>query len=172
LNLPTLKWSNAGNIHLLNAGHQIQKDPLILFEKIDDAVIEKQIEKLKKQKTQPNITSSNLTPQKTEIAFEDFEKCDIRVGTVLKAEKVPNTDKLLKLEVDLGYETRTIVSGVAHCIAPEDLINKQVIVLANLKPRKIKGIESKGMILYAENTEGKLIPVSPQTTIPNGSVVK
>jgi len=172
LNLPTLKWSNAGNIHLLNVGHQIQKESLILFEKIDDAVIEKQIEKLKKQKSQPNITSSNLTPQKTEIAFEDFEKCDIRVGTVLKAEKVPNTNKLLKLEVDLGYETRTIVSGVAHCIAPEDLINKQVIVLANLKPRKIKGIESKGMILYAENTEGKLIPVSPQTPISNGSVVK
>jgi methionyl-tRNA synthetase len=171
LKLPDLKWNAAGHINILNPGHIIQYEPLILFEKIDDATIQKQIDKLN-QKKQTLPSATHLPPLKNEIAFEEFEKCDIRTGTVLKAEKVPNTDKLLKLEVDMGFEKRTIVSGVAHCISPEELVNKQVIVLANLKPRKIKGIESKGMILYAENTEGKLVPVSPTTPLPNGSVVK
>ncbi|MEW6772745.1 MAG: methionine--tRNA ligase [Bacteroidota bacterium] len=170
LKLPIMKWNAAGSINILNAGHQIQKEALILFEKIDDSIIQKQIDKLHQSKSQ--TLSQNIHPLKPEINIEDFDKCDLRIGKVLKAEKVPNTDKLLKLEVDLGFEIRTIVSGVAHCISPEEIINKQVIVLANLKPRKIKGIESKGMILYAENTEGKLIPVSPIKNINNGSIVK
>ncbi len=172
-NLPKLTWSSAGNINILNEQHIIQKDPLILFSKIEDKDIQKEIEKLqlKKQTTQ-SIAAPNTHPIKQELNFEDFEKCDIRVGTVLSAEKVPNTDKLLKLEIDLGFEKRTIVSGVAHCINPNDLINKQVIVLANLKPRKIKGIESKGMVLYAENTEGRLVAVAPIQQMPNGAIVK
>ncbi len=170
-NLPPLRWANAGNINILHAGHCIRKEPLILFEKIDDTPIENQVKKLHDKK---NILSSqsNILPVKPEINFEDFEKCDIRIGQVTKAEKVPNTDKLLKLEVNIGTEIRTIVSGVAHCITPEEIIHKQVIVLANLKPRKIRGIESKGMILYAENEQGKLVPVSPVMTMPNGGVVK
>lgn len=171
LHIPKYKWANAGNIHILNAGHQIQKEPLILFEKIEDSVIQKQVEKLyqSRQKISPVIQKF---PLKQEISIDDFDKCDIRVGTVLNAEKVPDTDKLLKLQVDLGFEIRTIVSGVAHCINAQDLIHKQVIVLVNLKPRKIKGIESKGMILYAEDENGKLVPVSPSVTMPNGGVVK
>jgi methionyl-tRNA synthetase len=174
LQLQPLKWANAGSIHLLNAGHIIQKESLILFEKIEDKVIEKQLEKLHQKKSEQQQQNPLISkfPLKTEINIEDFDKCDIRVGTVITAEKVQGTDKLMKLEVDLGFEKRTIVSGVAHCLSPDDLINKQVIVLANLKPRKIRGIESKGMILYAENAEGKLVPVSPQNSIPNGSVVK
>ncbi len=169
-NLPLLRWANAGNINLLHAGHCIRKEPLILFEKIDDVSIENQLKKLHNKK---NISASpNIPPIKPEINFEDFEKCDIRIGQVVKAEKVPNTDKLLKLEVDIGLEIRTIVSGVAHCIAPEEILHKQVIVLANLKPRKIRGIESKGMILYAEDEQGKLVPVSPVITMPNGGMVK
>ncbi|MCX7729237.1 MAG: methionine--tRNA ligase [Bacteroidia bacterium] len=172
LNLSPLKWNVAGNITILNDGHCIQKEPLILFEKIEDAVIQKQTEKLNQNKKQQIISVTNVKPLKDEITFEEFEKCDIRIGTVLSAEKVPNTDKLMKLEVDLGFEKRTIVSGVAHCIAPEEMLHKQVIVLANLKSRKIKGIESKGMILYAEDSNGKLVPVSPVSAIPNGSVFK
>ncbi len=170
-NLPKYKWANAGDIHILSDGHLIQKEPLILFEKIDDAIVNKQIEKLHQGRHITDNVNSKF-PLKSEINFEDFDKCDIRVGTVLSAEKVPNTDKLLKLEVDIGFEKRTIVSGVAHSINPQDLINKQVIVLANLKSRKIKGIESKGMILYAEDINGKLVPVSPNVTVLNGSVVK
>lgn len=172
-NIPLLKWTSAGNSNLLNANHPLKSDKLILFEKIENETIQKEIEKLhqKKQSTLNNEIHPSF-PLKNEIQLEDFEKCDIRVGTVLSAEKVKGTDKLLKLEVDLGFEKRTIVSGVAHCILPEELINKQVIVLANLKPRKIRGIESKGMILYAENTEGKLVPVSPVSSMPNGSIVK
>ncbi|HPQ09547.1 MAG TPA: methionine--tRNA ligase [Bacteroidia bacterium] len=174
LQLQPLKWANAGSIHLLNAGHIIQKESLILFEKIEDKVIEKQLEKLHQKKSEQQQQNPLISkfPLKTEINIEDFDKCDIRVGTVITAEKVQGTDKLMKLEVDLGFEKRTIVSGVAHCLSPDDLINKQVIVLANLKPRKIRGIESKGMILYAENVEGKLVPVSPHNSMPNGSVVK
>lgn len=171
LHLPKYQWSSAGSIHLLNAGHQIQKHPLILFEKIDDANIQQQIEKLTQQKQTIHPVIQKF-PLKPEINIDDFDKCDIRIGTVLSAEKVPNTDKLLNLKVDLGFEVRTIVSGVGHCINPSDLVNKQVIVLANLKPRKIKGIESKGMILYAEDENGKLIAVSPLSIITNGSVVK
>ncbi|GIV27595.1 MAG: methionine--tRNA ligase [Bacteroidia bacterium] len=172
LKLPHLKWSNAGSVNILNTGHQIQKEPIILFEKIEDSVIEKQIQKLQEKKVSYTNNNQPLMPLKTEISIDEFDKCDIRVGKVLKAEKVPNTDKLLKLEVDIGLEIRTIVSGVAHCINPKDIVGKQVIVLANLKPRKIKGIESKGMILYADNGNGQLVPVSPIQELTNGSSVK
>lgn len=170
--LPELKWNMAGNINLLHAGHIIQKESLILFEKIEDAVIEQQVKKLKSIKQTSTFSTAQYMPLKAEINIDEFDKCDIRVGKVKKAEKVPHTDKLLKLEVDLGFEVRTIVSGVAHCLTPDELIGKQVIVLANLKPRKIKGIESKGMILYAENTQGKLLPISPASPIEEGAVVK
>lgn len=172
LKLAPLHWASAGSINILNAGHQIQKNPIILFEKIDDHTIQLQVEKLHQSKQTNLISKNNTPPLKPEINFEEFEKCDIRTGTVIKAEKIPHTDKLLKLEVNLGFETRTIVSGIAHCIAPNEILNKQVIVLTNLKPRKIKGVESKGMILYAEDIHGKLVPVSPITPVPDGFYVK
>ena len=111
-------------------------------------------------------------PAKETVSFEDFTKIDMRTATVLEAEKVPNTDKLLKLTIDTGIDIRTIVSGIAEYFNPQDMVGKQISIVANLEPRKIKGIESKGMILMAEDTEGKLVLVSPLENIGNGSVIK
>jgi methionyl-tRNA synthetase len=111
-------------------------------------------------------------PQKPEITIDDFLKIDLRVATILSAEKVEKADKLLKLELDLGYEVRTVLSGIAMHYKPEDIVGKQVTVVANLAPRKMRGIESKGMILMAQNQDGSLIFVSPVTTADTGSEVK
>ncbi len=174
-----LNWENIGDMQLVKGNHQLGKASL-LFEKIEDEIIEVQIAKLKKtveqkpeigeQKSEPLATRN---PQlATPITFDDFAKIDLRVGTILTAEKVEKADKLLKLSVDLGFETRTIVSGIAQHFTPEELPGKQVCVVANLAPRKLRGIESKGMILLAEDENGKLIFVSPETAVANGSMVR
>ncbi len=150
----------------LSAGH-VLKPPELLFEKIEDEVIEFQISKLSKP-----VSASAMPAIKSEITFDDFSGMDIRTATILKAEKVQNADKLLKLEIDLGLEQRTIVSGIAEHYKPEEIIGKQVCIIANLAPRKIKGIESRGMILMAEGADKKLHFVSPATLTDNGSTVK
>ncbi|HEU4902472.1 MAG TPA: methionine--tRNA ligase subunit beta, partial [Flavisolibacter sp.] len=130
----------------------------------------------KQQPAMSNEQTADTQPQpanvKAEIVYEDFDKLDLRIGTILTAEKVQKADKLLKLEVDLGFEKRTIVSGIAQHFTPEELLNKQVIVVANLAPRKMRGIESQGMILTAEEPGGKLILVNPDSMAQNGANVK
>ncbi len=182
LNLEKIDWKNATG-QILKPGHQLGQAAL-LFEKIEDDAIGKQIAKLQSTKinrmpenneaVQPE--SSNPQPEtstlKPETSFDDFSKMDLRVATILEAERVPKTDKLLKLKIDLGYEQRTIVSGIAHCFEPEKIIGQQVTIIVNLAPRKIKGIESKGMILMAEDGDGNLKFVMPSEKINNGSTVK
>jgi len=182
-----LEWENAGKARLLSVGYSLRA-PELLFRKIDDAEITAQIEKLQKAeamaasgKEQPS-TSNGDTPSATtgttapvelkpEIVYDDFAKLDLRVGKVLHAEKVEKTDKLLKLEIDLGFEKRTVVSGIALHYKPEDIIGKQVVVVANLAPRKMRGIESKGMILMAEDNKGVLHFINPETDINPGAGV-
>jgi methionyl-tRNA synthetase len=145
-----------------------------LFRKIEDEEIVKQMGKLQMNAVKPNTTEP--VPQsftkKAEIQFPDFEKLELRSGIILEAEKVAKADKLLKLQVDLGFEKRTIVSGIALHFKPEDIIGKQVVVVANLAPRKMKGIESNGMILMAEDSAGKLIFVAAEEKISPGSEVR
>jgi methionyl-tRNA synthetase len=171
INTDEIKWSYAGSTELLAPGHQIGKAEL-LFEKIEDDAINRQIEKLMMTKKANEAASAKIVPAKDAVSFDDFTKLDIRTATVLEAEKVPKTTKLLKLKVDCGIDTRTIVSGIAEFFEPESLVGKQILIIANLEPRKIKGIESKGMILTAEDKNGKLVLVSPAGPISNGSIVK
>lgn len=179
LNGTNLSWKNIGEMDLLKPGHQLNKATL-LFEKIEDAAIEIQVAKLKKtenvvietESSNELKTEKKCEPLQPEITFDDFAKIDLRIGTILTAEKVEKADKLLKLSVDLGFETRTIVSGIAAYFKPESLPGTQVCVVANLAPRKLRGIESKGMILLAENADGKLVFVTPQEAILAGSGVK
>ena len=151
------------------AGHKINKSEL-LFAKIEDEAINKQIDKLLATKA-ANETST-AAPLKPAVSFDDFSKMDIRTATILEAEKVPKTTKLLKLKIDTGLDVRTIVSGIAEHYTPEKIIGKQISIIANLEPRKIKGIESCGMILMAEDKEGKLVMVSPSDKVSNGSTIK
>ncbi len=167
-------WAQAGNSDLLVAGNQIEK-PTLLFAKIEDDEIEKQIEKLKASKKE-NIVPPKLAPKtalldKEMVDFEDFTKLDMRIATILEAEKIPKTSKLLKLKLDTGTEQRTVGRGIAESYHPEEIIGKQVTLLANLKPRKIRGIESQGMILMAENSEGKLAFLIPDKTVENGGAI-
>lgn len=176
-----LEWENAGKMNLLNVGYPL-KAPELLFRKIEDDEIKAQVEKLhanlvkntNEQKMQQNATNEapTLPEQKPEITIDDFARIDLRAGTILHAEKVEKADKLLKLEIDLGYEKRTVLSGIAMHFTPEEIIGRRVTVVANLAPRKMRGIESKGMILMAQNEEGKLIFVSPLDAAMNGSEVK
>lgn len=176
-----LDWENAGKIDLLKVNYPLRA-PEILFRKIEDAEVTAQVEKLKskslkmqeeKSKAENPDTPTTVQPvAKETIQFDDFAKVDLRVGTILAAEKVEKADKLLKLQVDMGSETRTIVSGIAMHFAPEAIVGKQVVVVANLAPRKMRGIESNGMILMAENAEGKLVFVSPVNEVGAGSEVK
>ncbi len=177
-----LDWENAGKMNLLNVGYPL-KAPELLFRKIEDDEIKAQVEKLhanlvktSQQQVQQNATTeteeSAIPAQKPEITIDDFVKIDLRAGTILHAEKVEKADKLLKLEIDLGYEKRTVLSGIAMHFSPEEIIGKRVTVVANLAPRKMRGIESKGMILMAQNEEGKLVFVAPTDTAMNGSEVK
>lgn len=176
-----LEWENAGKLNLLNVGYPLRA-PELLFRKIEDEEIKAQVEKLhanlvkssNEQKMEQNgTTETSIIPaQKPEITIDDFMKIDLRAGTILHAEKVEKADKLLKLEIDLGYEKRTVLSGIAMHFSPEEIIGKQVTVVANLAPRKMRGIESKGMILMAQNADGKLIFVSPLDAASNGSEVK
>jgi methionyl-tRNA synthetase len=171
LNVDVLEWDKLGTIGILSEGHQLSV-PKLLFDKIEDDIIEVQINKLKATKQSiSSVTAPSLTPQKETIQFEDFEKIDIRTVTIIAAERVPKTDKLLKLTIDTGIDTHTIVSGIAEFYKPEDIIGKQVCVLVNLAPKKIKGIESQGMILMAKNSSGKMCLLQPSETIDNGSEI-
>jgi methionyl-tRNA synthetase len=171
LNYNGVKWDDAGRTDLIKAGHLINK-PELLFDKIEDDAINRQVEKLMRTKTDNEVTEIQVIPQKDPVSFDDFTRLDIRTATILEAEKVPKTNKLLKLKIDCGIDIRTIVSGIAEYFDPESLPGKQISIIANLEPRKIKGIESKGMILMAEDSEGKLVIITPEEKIGNGSIIK
>lgn len=192
-----LDWENAGSMKLLSVGYSLRA-PELLFRKIDDAEVGAQVEKLKlagkekisaeqagivsaapeakseypKKEEAATINEPSLESLKPEIVYDDFAKLDLRIGTIISAEKVEKADKLLKLQVDLGFEKRTIVSGIAQHFSPENLLNKQVVVVANLAPRKMRGIESQGMILLAEQPDGKLVFVTPENIMTNGVGVR
>lgn len=156
---------------LLPAGHQINKAEL-LFSKIEDEHIQKQLDKLEASKKANEAENAVVDPEKETVQFEDFTSMDLRVGTILEAEKMPKTKKLLVLKVDTGIDVRTIVSGIAESFKPEDIIGKQVTVLVNLAPRKLRGVESQGMILMTEDANGNLVFVNPDATgIPNGKSI-
>jgi methionyl-tRNA synthetase len=163
------KWSDAGSAELLREGHALGNSAL-LFEKIEDDVIEKQLKKLFNKKK--SMESAPVAPLKKEITFDDFDKLDIRVGKVLTAEKMEKSNKLLKLTVDTGVDKRTVLSGIAQHYSPDQIIGKQVTLIVNLAPRKMMGIESQGMILMAEDSNGQLKLVQPSDLVFPGSVVK
>ena len=170
-----LTWARLGEEALLPEGHGIGAAEL-LFAKIEDDAIQAQLDRLDRIKAEKEAAAAaeaakKVAPQKEECVYEDFEKMDIRTATVLAAERVPKTDKLLKLTIDTGIDTRTIVSGIAEFYSPEDMVGKQIVILANLKPRMLRGIESKGMILMAQQGDGKMRFVTPQETVTNGSVI-
>ncbi len=170
LNIEKYNWDLIGSSDLINPGHKINKTSL-LFEKIDDKVVEAQVQKLLDSKKANELANAEAEPQKENISFDDFTKMDIRLGTVLEAEKVPKTKKLLKLLIDTGIDKRTVVSGIAEFYQPEDVTGKQVTILVNLAPRKIKGIESQGMILMASNIDGELSFIEPEKQFKNGSLI-
>ena len=163
-------WEQLGAMNLIEAGHTIG-EPTLLFEKIENEVIQKQLDKLEATKAANAAAEVKAEPQKEECTYDDFQKMDIRVSTILEAEKVAKTKKLLKLTVDTGIDKRTIVSGIAEHFTPEELIGKQVLVLVNLQPRELKGILSKGMILMAEDATGKLRLLQPSEAVAAGSMV-
>jgi methionyl-tRNA synthetase len=188
-----LNWENGGKAKLLSVGYSL-REPQLLFRKIEDGEIAEQIQKLKLKSKKveeskneeisgsqipvtgnPQLETSNQQPvdsnTKPQIVFDDFAKIDLKVGTIIRAEKVEKADKLLKLQIDLGFETRTIVSGIAVHFKPEEIVGRQVTVVANLAPRKMRGIESNGMILMAEDKTGKLHFINPETKIDEGSGV-
>ena len=174
-NAPTIDWEQLGASDILPEGHQLGEAEL-LFAKIEDDVIQKQLDRLaairaEKEAEAKAELAKQVTPQKEECTFEDFGKMDIRTATVLEAERVPKTDKLLKLTIDTGIDKRVIVSGIAEYYSPEDMLGKQICILANLKPRVIKGIESKGMILMAKQNDGTMRFITPQETVTNGAEI-
>jgi methionyl-tRNA synthetase len=171
LNLGKLDWEKFGDTGLLPPRHKINQ-PELLFEKIEDNMIEVQIQKLLDTKKANEMAAATAKPAKENIQFDDFGKMDIRAGTILEAEKVAKTKKLLKLKIDTGIDKRTVVSGIAEYYEPEDLIGKQVSILVNLEPKNLKGIVSQGMILCAENADGSLSIVTPDQKVKNGSEVK
>ena len=171
LNLGKPGWDMLGRADILAAGHTLG-EPSLLFDKIEDDAIEKQLEKLANTKKANEIKATPVAPQREAVSYDDFSKMDIRVGTILEAERVPKTDKLLKLTIDTGIDKRTVVSGIAGYFTPEQAIGKKVSMLVNLEPRKIRGIESHGMILMAQDADGRLEFVAPLTDVRNGSEVK
>jgi methionyl-tRNA synthetase len=171
LNFRELRWSSAGNTDLLAAGHLIN-NPSLLFDKIEDEDIIRQINKLLATKKANEAAGAKTVPGKEPVSFDDFSRIDIRTATVLEAEKVPKTTKLLKLKIDTGLDIRTIVSGIAEYFEPETIVGKQISIIANLETRRIKGIESQGMILMAEDKDGKLVMVAPVEKVSNGSMIK
>ncbi len=165
-------WDSIGSMELLPAGHQIGK-PELLFEKIEDSVIEAQLEKLAATK-RANLAAEagkQVAPQKENISFDDFGKMDIRVVTIKAAEKIAKTKKLLKLTIDTGIDTRTIVSGIAEYYKPEELVGRQVLVLINLEPRELKGVLSQGMILMGQDATGKMVLLTPSDKVGSGTIV-
>jgi methionyl-tRNA synthetase len=181
-----LEWENAGKLKLLSTGYSLRA-PELLFRKIEDAEVKAQVDKLESnakaaavaEKAAPHKhenekmeeEKAEIPKLKPEIVFDDFAKIDLKVGTIISAKKVEKADKLLQLEIDLGFEKRTVLSGIAEHFSPEQIEGKQVVVVANLAPRKMRGIESNGMILMAEDKEGKLHFVKPENVIENGSGV-
>ena len=168
-------WEQLGESDILKAGHQLGEAEL-LFAKIEDDAIQKQLDRLaairaEKEAEAKAALAKQVTSQKDECTFDDFEKMDIRTATVLEAERVPKTDKLLKLTIDTGIDRRVIVSGIAEYYSPEDMIGKQICILANLQPRTIRGIESKGMILMAKQNDGKMRFITPQEAVVNGAQI-
>ncbi|MEI7982355.1 MAG: methionine--tRNA ligase [Bacteroidota bacterium] len=173
LNIPVYRWKDACLLDWLKTGQQLNK-PELLFEKIDDTAIEAQIQKLLSTKEANEAAQPKplVKAVKDAVHYEDFTRMDIRCGTILEAEKVPRTDKLLKLKIDTGVDQRTVVSGIAGFFKPEELPGKKVCILVNLAPRKLKGIDSQGMILMAENPDGSLYFVTPDEGTVNGADVK
>jgi methionyl-tRNA synthetase len=163
-------WSMLGRNDLLNAGEVIEK-PHILFEKIEDSVVEQQVQKLLDTKKQNELNAWTPEPVKETVDFPTFEKMDIRVGKVLECKKVPKADKLLQFLIEDGMGTRTIVSGIAKYYQPEDLVGKEICFIANFAPRKLKGVESQGMILSAVNRDGSLVVIGPQGEVVPGAQV-
>ncbi len=171
LNCEGLNWDQAGSDDILAEGHALHTEkPSILIAKIEDKFVEDHVAQLEASKSIE--TAGNHEPQKDTTSFDDFMKMDIRVGEILQAERVPKADKLLKLIVDTGLDKRTVVSGIAEHYAPEDVIGKKVSILMNLAPRKIRGVESQGMILMAENGDGKLSFISPENSFDAGSEIR
>jgi methionyl-tRNA synthetase len=172
LNIEVNNWNlEFENWNLTKAGHQIGQAE-ILFAQIEDAEIQKQIDKLEATKTSNAMENKVTEPQKPIATFEDFSKLDLRVGTILEAEKMPKANKLLVLKVDTGLDVRTIVSGIAEHFSPEEVIGKRVTVLINLAPRALRGIESEGMILMTNNADGKLVFVNPDADgVKNGAII-
>lgn len=182
LNLDAMNWNDASNTNLLPANHQL-REPEMLFAKVDPELLKFQYQKLEKIKklqeeqeqkaADGNETSLPLEPQKAVTSFDEFSKMDIRIGTIIAAERMPKSDKLLKLIIDTGIDQRTVLSGIAKFYAPENIIGQQVSILINLAPRKMMGIESNGMILMAENDKGELsFVLANKSTINNGSTIK
>ncbi len=171
LGIADLKWDAAGRSDLLLPGHTVSSGEL-MFSKVEDAEIERQVQKLLDTKKANEAASALVIPQKEDVSFEEFNTMDIRTATILEAEKVPRTTKLIKLKVDTGVDVRTIVSGIAEHFSAEELPGKNISVIVNLAPRTIKGIESRGMVLLAEDESGKLVFVVPEKKIKNGSQVK
>jgi len=171
LNIADLSWDRAGSVELLKPGHKVSAGEL-MFSKVEDAEIEKQIKKLLDTKQANEKVAAPVMAAKDDVSFDDFTAMDIRTATILEAQKVPKTTKLIKLKVDTGIDVRTIVSGIAEQFTAEELPGKQISVIVNLAPRTIKGIESRGMVLLAEDENGKLTFVVPETAIKNGSPVK
>ena len=174
-----LNWDMLGEAELLPAGHQLG-EAVLLFQKIEDSVIDAQVARLQAIKAEREAAeatkaaqeaAARVEPQKPEVSFDDFGAMDIRTATVLAAERVPKTDKLLKLTIDTGIDRRTIVSGIAEYYSPEDMLGKQICILANLQPRTIRGIESKGMILMAKQGDGKMRFITPQEAVTNGAQI-
>ena len=176
---PVFNWDDLGKADLLPVGHELG-EAVLLFAKVEDSVVDAQVAKLNATKAANEAAAkeaaakeaaTKVEPQKPEVSFDDFGTMDIRTATVLEAERVPKTDKLLKLTIDTGIDKRTIVSGIAEYYSPEDMVGKQICILANLKPRTIRGIESKGMILMAKQGDGKMRFITPQEVVANGAVV-
>ena len=170
LNISRLDWNKISEGDLIEAGHQIGKAEL-LFAKIEDSEIQVQLDRLEATKKANELENREAEPQKETITFEDFQKMDIRIGTIVEAVKVKKAKKLLQLKIDTGLDVRTVVSGIAESFSPEEIVGKQVSVLMNLAPRKIRGVESQGMILMVENADGKLEFVTAGGKVPNGMAV-
>ncbi|RZK19182.1 MAG: methionine--tRNA ligase [Hymenobacter sp.] len=170
LNFEPGDWPSAARAEQLPAGHQL-REPALLFAKIDDAVVHTQVQKLLDTKKANALAAAPVTAVKENVSFDEFGKMDLRVGTIIAAEKVAKTKKLLKLTIDTGLDQRTIVSGIAESFIPEALLGQQAMVLVNLAPREIKGIQSQGMLLLAENADGSLALMQPGAAVRNGSSI-
>lgn len=171
LNMGDANWKLCGNKEILMPEHTIN-EPSLLFDKIEDDAIQIQLNRLEQTKLANQAETKTAAPAKANVSYDEFSAMDIRIGTILEAEKVAKTKKLLKLKIDTGIDQRTVVSGIAEFFNPEEIVGKQVSILVNLAPREIKGIESQGMILMAEDADGRLVFVSPSEKVKNGSEVK